>query len=420
MDTVSVMNIHDASDSDSLVDPMLPSRSPFVGFLRHSPPQAMYDHFDQLLRWRSHEENAGVAGCDTLHPGTSDSMQPTLPKESPYVGSHRHAPPSPMLNFTNTKFTRQTSPPDFELDLAFEAVFSEQDEESLPSAQVLTNLPEEAVLQILSLVADIPRIGCLARVSSGVATLLKKEPVWAHRPLRIPPSVNLALLAPELASWLPAWRLVSKLIIPRSAQLIEELSRRSPDLKVEVAWRFDKALKGEGVEVVEHGHSVKRVPGAEEELVVLGDAPIPFIDGAHYLEVRLDDRSADAGRDTLNDFGIGVTASPPANIEELGAVAGEVPLSWVVDFTRSSVMLSVNNKEVAKERKVSAEDLEEGDRVGLRVTPAGSFEIYINGILREKLVPGVNEHVPRGVEIFPVLDLYGCTSQLSRTYAEEP
>lgn len=39
--------------------------------------------------------------------------------------------------------------------------------------------------------------------------------------------------------------------------------------------------------------------------------------------------------DQINDFGFGVTASDPEELDELGAVADEVPRSWVVDFTQS-------------------------------------------------------------------------------------
>jgi hypothetical protein len=215
---------------------------------------------------------------------------------------------------------------------------------------------------------------------------------------------------------------------------MKQLSQQAPQIPLEVSWRFDSFLKGEGVEVVNHGHSVRRMPGAEEELVVLGDAPLPqtACKGAEgleasasrsqcpYLEVVLNDRSAIGSGDGVNDFGIGVTARPPSNVEEIGAVADEVPLSWVADFTKHSVVLSVNNAEAAKGRCISGEDLQEGDRVGLLITADGNIEIYINGKLRDHLAPAQSERVPQGVELFPVLDLYGCTVQLSRTYADRP
>merc|ERR1719235_820835 len=107
-------------------------------------------------------------------------------------------------------------------------------------------------------------------------------------------------------------------------------------------------------------------------------------------------------------------------MREIGAVACEVPSSWVVDFSLSSVTLTVNNIEVAKSRKVFAGDLGEGDRVGLRVTEGGSIEIFFNGKFRDCLVPPPACCVSSNVELFPVLDLYGCTAQLSRTLAEMP
>lgn len=296
-----------------------------------------------------------------------------------------------------------------------------------PLAELPGQMSEQAWCLVLALVMDVTRIGCLSRVARGFSAMLKSESVWAWRPLEIPPTVNLETLAPMLGTWLPAWRLATKLIIPRSKQLSAELAQQMPDLPVEVAWRFDPVLKGDGVKVINSGLSVRRLKDADEELVVLGDAPLPQTVAAPdasalppFLEVTLDERSSDVAGDNLNDFGIGVTARPPTNIDEMGAVADEVPLSWVVDFTKSSVVLSVNNQEAAKGLKVCADDLEEGDRVGLRVTAAGSFEIFINGQLREHLVPMQGDCVPQGVELFPVLDLYGCTTQLSRTNRSSP
>jgi len=407
---MEILNSNEAELKSKDEQCILPRKSPLVGFLRHSPPlqlpstkgrptEAMYDNFDQLLQWRSHHESDC---CVNFVPGGPGVKQQTLDKKSPYVGSHRHAPPSPVLNFTTRMNSFELPPP---LLLVEEA---------------LRQVPEEAGFQILSFIVEVKGIPCLARVNRGFSALMKSELVWARRSVHIAPGM-VPGLAPHLAMWLPAWRLASKIVIPRSQQLIAELAREAPDLPVEFAWRFDRELKGIGVEVIHHGRSVKRVAGADEELVVLGDAPLfQTVPENPYLEVVFDDRSIDVAKDDLNDFGIGVTAQPPTAIEELGSVAGEVPLSWVVDFTRSSVVLSVNNMEAAKGCGVSAKDIHQGSRVGLRVTAIGTFEIYLDGLLRESLAPNECERVPPGVHLFPVLDLYGCTAQLSRTYAERP
>jgi len=292
-----------------------------------------------------------------------------------------------------------------------------------PSGGALGELPEEAFSIVLALVVDISRISCLSCVARGFSELLKSELVWANRRVEVPFRA-IEGLAPVLSTWLPAWRLASSLVVPRSKQLLAELSQQMPELPIEVAWRFDSELKGAGVEVIKNGWSVRRVTDAEEEFVVLGDAPllqtVSATGPAPYLEVILDDRTASMENDLINDFGIGVTAQPPSDIRELGAVADEVPLSWVVDFTKSSVVLSVNNSEAAKGSGANGKHLHEGDRVGLRVTPAGTFEIFINGVFLEHLEPLPHECVPPGVNLFPVLDLYGCTAQLSRTNALQP
>jgi len=417
---------------------LLSRQSPHLGFLRHSPAQAMSGHFDQLCKWRSHD-------FDT---GTAKTKQPRLPCGSPYVGSRRHAPPSPLLTFSALPAAFEFCPLDSTEEeecndeggasthsSPFGDIFKSLDSDTFPgveggtvshcrhSGETPGGLPDEAWEIVFSLIVDLPRIGSFARVTRGFSQLLKSPMVWAHRAVEVPFGM-ISGLAPQLDTWLPAWRQASKLVVPRSKQLLAKLSKDVPELPIEVAWRFDARLNGDGVEVINFGWSVKRVADAEEEFVVLGDAPLTQTVSATglppYLEVILDDRSADSAGDILNDFGIGVTAQPPSDIDELGSVADEVPLSWVVDFTKHSVVLSINNKEAAKGYGVSGEVLREGDRVGLRVTAAGTIEIFINGKLHEHLVPLPSECVPPGVDLFPVLDLYGCTARLSRTNAYEP
>jgi hypothetical protein len=401
------------------VDGILPRDSALVGFLRHSP-QAMHEHFDKLCQWRAQKESEE----------SKELENSKLPSASPYVGSQRHAPPSPVLRFTNPQTRSQGSqdaffmPPLLELASSSGDSFFSEDEDVMEIASLtLHHLPEEVWINFVSLMIEVAGIGLLARVARGVSSILKSELVWENRQVVVSPA-SVVHLAPMLSSWLPAWKLANKLVVPRSSQLLSELSRQAPEIPIEVAWRFDQMFKGNGVEVINSGRTVKRLQGAEEELVVLGDAPLPQTiptdghgDRCPFFEVTLEDRSVES-EDTVNDFGIGITACPPCDMEELGAVADEVPSSWVIDFAKSSVMLSINNSEVAKACHVSY--LKEGDRVALRITAIGSIEIFINGILHEHFIPPNEKRVPRGVALYPVLDLYGCTMQLSRTDAEEP
>lgn len=280
-------------------------------------------------------------------------------------------------------------------------------------------VPEEVWTAALRFVVDVPAIGRLSAVSPDFERALRREEAWRGRTVRVPPA-SLAGLAPVFAKWLAAWRCVERLVVPRSSQLLAEVALRAPELPIEVAWRFDRHLKGDGVEVLLSGLAARRI--SDEELVVLGDAPLPCGPGRQpYLEVRLDERSEQgaADGDGLNDFGLGVTACDPEELREIGSVADEVPKSWVVDFTQSSVVLSVNNHNAAKGRGVSAAELRQGDRVGLRVMP-DAIEVFVNGALRERLKPCPEERVPEGVSLFPVLDLYGLSTQISRTDADGP
>lgn len=388
----------------------LPPRLPFVGFMRHAPAQQLLSgQLDRLLRRRCPREAEDEAEdfCDTAD-DLKDGKPAALPRASPYVGSQRHAPPSPSLSFSSTAVP--LLPP---LPTLPEACFdnSQQAPHQWPGL-----LPEEVWTAVLGFSVDLPSLSRFSRVGRGFPELLASRSVWEGRPVCVPPGL-LRGLAPRLDSCLTTWQACSRLIIPRSTQLLKEISIRAPGLRVEVAWRFDQHMKGDGVEIHKHGLTARRT--SDDELVVLGDAALTTPDGkAPFLEVSLDERGESIG-DDLNDFGFGVTACDPEEIGELGAVADEVPRSWVVDFTKASVVLSVNNHEAAKGMRVTSDDLQQGDRVGIRLVP-GAVEVFINGVMRERLVPNAEDSVPLDAGLYPVIDLYGRTVQVSRTEAEEP
>lgn len=397
----------------------LPRDQPFVGFMRHAPQLALYGQLDRLLRRRGPRQ-AGEA-VDSSEPAAdldSPTAQkpPVLPRASPYVGFQRHAPPSPMLRFAGFAASPLLMP--LELPAARPlglAGFSLEPARDEPP-QWPGRLPEEVWVMVLSAAMEASSIRRLSCVSRGFPELVQEPGVWAGQAVRLAPAA-LPRLAPCLGRWLNAWRRAERLVVPRSAQLLAEVARRAPELPVEVAWRFDQHLKGDGVDVLRHGMTARR--NSEDELVVLGDAPLTSSPGRPaFMEFRLDERGEAVG-DCLNDFGFGVTATEPEDIRELGSVADEVPRSWVVDFTQSSVVLSVNNHEAVKGRHVSAADLHQGDRVGLRFM-AETVEVYINGVLCERLVPQEEDRVPVEQGLYPVIDLYGRTVQISRTEAEGP
>jgi len=414
---------------------LLPRSSPFVGCLRHAPQQALAGQLERLLQRRGgtvkaldQEEEQETGQEQKTSRSSSSQVQrrddaqsesemdtenaEKLPSSSPYVGFQRHAPPSPVLCFSAFARGPQLAP-GFQLPGIQELPLAEEAEgpKLLPGG-----LPEEVWSSILCLVVEVPMMTCLSRVNRAFEKALQSEDTWRDRIVVVTPSC-LAVFAPHLDRWLSAWNAARKLVLPRSTQLLREVTERAPHLEVELSWRFDRHLKGQGVEVLKHGQAVRRIE--EEELVVLGDAALPRGPGRlPYLEVFLDECDGGIG-DNLNDFGIGVTACDPEEIRELGSVADEVPRSWVVDFTQSMVLLSINNKEAAQGRQLSSLDLKQGSRVGLLVK-AASLEVYIDGILRESLFPAPEEQVPTDAQLYPVLDLYGRTVQISKTDAEEP
>jgi hypothetical protein len=327
---------------------------------------------------------------------------PTLPRGSPYVGFKRHAPPSPVLTFTKEDSVGGAR--------RFELLDAGTDPEWLPT-DILSTL-----LAFCAEVRTIPKLSC---VSPRFADQVQSPEVWRGRRVRVGPQA-LELFAPKVGTWLAAWNSVSALVLPNSKQLLAEVSRQAPNLEVEVSWRFEEQHTGVGIKVMQNGASVLRV--ADEELVAIASSPIVTPPGkCPYIEVRIDKRRPEAmEEEELNDMGIGFTACNPSSIREIGAVAAEIPTSWVVDFTNSFVLLTVNNSEVDKKFGVSSVDLQEGNMVGLRLRAQSLIEIYINGELHETLNIPTEDHVPLGVPIYPLFDLYGQTEQISCTGAEEP
>lgn len=282
---------------------------------------------------------------------------------------------------------------------------------SLHADCLLLACPDEVLTRVLGFIADVPRIGALAAVCPRLGAALRSPEVWQGSEVRLPNA--LTALAPQLHRWLPAWRSCERLLVPKSAQLLRELETQAPEIPVEVLWRFSSAVKGEGVEVRNSGRSVRRCAG--DDLVVIGDAPlIRAPNKPLYLEVSLDDRGEEAG-DGVNDFGMGVTPSPPEELEDLGDVADEVPDAWVVNFTASSIVVVADNQEVVRGSELCSQDLSEGDVVGVAFLE-GAIQVYLNGQRRANLELPKNARVPVEKELFPVFDLCGRAAQLSRTY----
>eukprot|EP00928_Gymnodinium_smaydae_P004625 TRINITY_DN11571_c0_g1_i1.p1 TRINITY_DN11571_c0_g1~~TRINITY_DN11571_c0_g1_i1.p1 ORF type:complete len:411 (+),score=60.22 TRINITY_DN11571_c0_g1_i1:291-1523(+) len=367
----------------------------------------------------SFPEISAFASKPTVELGSRCKANASLPKGSPYVGFQRHSPPSPVLGFKLPDAGDAVGDaPLVDLDAAVSATVR------TTSFSGCGTLPDVVLCHILAVAVEVKSIATISRVARGFRQAVRAPTVWSGRRVHIPPQV-LEKFAPWLQSWLRTWKFASKLVVPNSAQLLAEVTRCSPALLVEVAWRFSSRWKASGVEVLYRGNTVQRT--ADDELVVIGDASFVAVGGGGdgqeggrepYVEVRIDERPS--GQVELNDMGIGFTMSDPDELQEMCAVADEIPSSWVVDFTQSLVLLSVNNREVARGRDISAADLHEGDRVGLRLARTGALEVYINGDLRQSILPEPEDRVPIGAVLYPLFDLYGLTARLSCTGAEEP
>jgi len=361
----------------------------------------------------------------------------------------------------------------------------------------LAFLPEELIAKIINLILEDYRSITLASTSSTLHQLLHQKFLWEGAEVFIPPW-SLRSFAPHLHRWQSTWSAAKKMIVPSSNQLLVALSNSPYKLPYDIAWRFDKYVMGEGIEVHNHGTTIKRIAG--EMVVALGDAPLVVNENNYaYLEVRIEAMDDGPGGDGVNDFGIGVTQSD--EMFELGSVAAEIPGAWVVDFTTSGVCLSVDNMEEGRGTGASSRGLHVGDVVGIGFalspptsrrgsrtetmvttastvaaapaaeggaattsstpavdaaaaasTPPSSLpssaegtpsvptsiasaaapnrrethsektvvEVFINGVLRDRLSPRSNSRLTRASKLLPAFDLFGRVSELSRSYGKGP
>jgi len=352
-----------------------------------------------------------------LLPGAR-SQFPAKLRKVPYVGCQIHAPPSPQLCFKSILTSRASSstcPARFPEDIV-----PPLDLEDISESPAV-GLPDEVWDLVISNLANVAAVPSLSRVSQTFGRAVKIDQAWRGQEVHISPKA-LEKFAPWLSTWLPVWRLCSAIVVPNSRQLLAQIAQLSPRLNnVELSWRFHSQLHGAGVAVIDHGLAACRV--SDSELVVVGDSSIRCLPGGlgPYFEVCLDKRGEDIG-DGANDFGLGVTRCVPDEIdaEDMASVAVEVPRSWVVDFTRTSVSLSVNDQEAASGNKLTSADLQEGDRVGLCFVPNGPILLFVNGILRETFSPMPDVCVPPCVQLYPVVDLCGRSVQISRSLNVKP
>mmetsp|Transcript_6696 Transcript_6696/g.25117 ORF Transcript_6696/g.25117 Transcript_6696/m.25117 type:complete len:441 (-) Transcript_6696:119-1441(-) len=424
------------ANGEASADRDLPRSSPFVGFLSHAPRRFVRtDQLEHLLRRRASPSSpvaapaeggaTAAAQAPVLAPATSSrAPPPTDLRKLPYVGYQRHAPPSPLLRFQAPFHRPLRACVHTELEGELPELILAEGLQLMPPSLVLSSspaggLPMEIWLSVLSNIIEVREIARLAAIARCFPDLLRTPEAWCGREVHLHPA-SLESFAPHLGTWLPAWYSASRLVVPKSQQLLSAIALAAPHLKVDTAWRFNAELRGASVDVVDYGLAVRR--SGNTELVVLGDAPLPTSSsgGEPYLEVCLDERGLDIS-DGANDFGIGVTACDPTDIDKLGIVAVEVPQSWVIDFSRTRVTLSHNDTDVARgSGGLCSGALQEGARIGLRVTSKGAVEVFVDGILREHLVPPDHLRVPTGTPLFAVLDLWGRSLKISRTLNEYP
>lgn len=441
---------------------VLPKSSPYVGHYRHAPPSPVPSELAERLQ--------KLLSRNRKTQDTKDAPRPLalLPKSSPFVGTQRHAPQSPTgamspitlepvafptdgaffdnddgplgLFFLDDSMMDPDDVEDEDETFCLRPILDDHEEEFMlepfptlglkkKSAPILntmknstmkkksaicgdTYLPHTTLCQVLNNVATAKMLGSLICVSHTFEEAVRSPQTWQGLVISLPPEIlnYSATIEKQVAMWSEA----KKIVIPRCSSLFLELSHTCPEVLVENAWRFDQRLKGSGVTVKNYGKTACRTDS--DKVVVLGDAPVR----KRYFEIILDERDDDMGWENPNDFGLGVTSSQRKAREQMKSVevAGEIPHSWVVDFSKSSIFLVINNEQAAQYDLFGAQDIRKGDRVGLLLEPHW-IRVYVNGIQEASLK--VPDHAPieEGI-LYPVFDLYGRTKQMTYTMASGP
>lgn len=449
---------------------ILPKSSPYVGHYRHAPPSPVPSELADRLQ--------GLLGRarktqDTKEPVAARPLS-LLPKNSPFVGYQRHAPESPRMcpmgsmspmslepaalpadilpadeafslnddgplglffiddnianldndeedSFCLQPLADQLDPEedDFTLDDPFPALFKKKSAVSSKKSKLALDqyLPHDALCQVIQNIATTKMLPSLLSASHAFHEATRSPQTWQGIPVSLPPAAAF-YRGRHIPKYVAMWQQAEKIMMPRCSKLSAEFRETCPDVPREFIWRFDSRLKGCGVTVKNNGKTACRTD--DDKVVVLGDAPIRN----SYLEVFLDERDEDMSWENQpNDFGLGVTSSHQTACEELKQgnleVAGEFPHSWVVDFSKNSIFLVINNENVARHELFGAADIHKGDRVGLKLE-RHLIRVYVNG--KQEATLTVPDHAP--IEpmgtLYPVFDLYGRTKQMTYSEASSP
>merc|ERR1740138_243471 len=117
-------------------------------------------------------------------------------------------------------------------------------------------MSEDIWANILSYLADLRTLPRLASIGRIFPERVKSKTTWHGLAMRICPK-TLPSFAPHLDKWLPALRSASKLLVPRSQQLLAKLSESLPAGNIEVFWRFHRYFKGSGIKGINSGLTVQ-------------------------------------------------------------------------------------------------------------------------------------------------------------------
>jgi hypothetical protein len=164
---------------------------------------------------------------------------------------------------------------------------------------------------------------------------------------------------------------------------------------------FSRQMCGVNVTLSEDGYVATRTRGCRQS-VLIGSEPLARQALGYYFEVEI--------RETVEGWvgglGVGVTRTSAGQLRRVPDKAWRMPNTFIVGYW-GCVFLD------GKERRTRwrADAVPAGSRVGILVSGDGSgdLRVFVDGTLAVAVEGALMDHMSRGVELYPVVDVFAAT-----------
>lgn len=175
---------------------------------------------------------------------------------------------------------------------------------------------------------------------------------------------------------------------------------------------FSRQICGANVTLSEDGYVATRTRGCRQS-VLIGSEPLTRQALGYYYEVVI--------RETVEGWvgglGVGVTRTSAEQLRRVPDKAWRMPNTFIVGYW-GCVFLD------GKERRTRwrADTVSVGSRVGVLVSADGSgdLRVFVDGTLVVAVEGALVAQMPRGVELFPVVDVFAATVAVALQPCSEP